>query len=65
LKYGNFLDPERLTPQWKWFLDAPEDTLLPIVGGPDWFHIVVVGGPTGKSSYLTGLGEPVTVEIRK
>ncbi|MBI2909211.1 MAG: hypothetical protein HYX92_16320 [Chloroflexi bacterium] len=65
LKYGGTLHPGSIKPAWKWLLDAPEDMLLPIVGAPDWFHIVVVGGPVGKSAYLTGVGEPVTVEIKK
>lgn len=65
LKYGGYLDPARITNAWKWLLDAPEDTKLPVVGAPEWFHIVVVGGPVGKSSYLTGNNEPVTIEIRK
>ncbi|MBI2910267.1 MAG: hypothetical protein HYX92_21705 [Chloroflexi bacterium] len=65
LKYGNALDPARIVPSWRWLLNAPEDTLVPVSGGPEWFHIAVVGGPVGKSAYLTGVGEPVTVEIKK
>ena len=56
--------PDHFKPEWQWLKDAPLDHLLPITGGPDWFHIVVAGGPAGKSSYMTGLGEPVTKEIR-
>ncbi|MBI2909275.1 MAG: hypothetical protein HYX92_16645 [Chloroflexi bacterium] len=65
LKYGSNVGPGRLTNAWKWLMDAPENTLLPIAGGPDWFHVLVVGGPVGKGSYLTGVGEPIIVEIGK
>ncbi|MBI2909265.1 MAG: hypothetical protein HYX92_16595 [Chloroflexi bacterium] len=65
LKHGNQLIPERVVPPWKWLYDAPENTLLPIGAGPHWFNIIVVGGSVGKSSWLTSIGEPVTVEIRK
>ncbi|MBI2907160.1 MAG: hypothetical protein HYX92_05830 [Chloroflexi bacterium] len=64
-KYGGTLDPALILPSWRWLLDAPEETLVPIVGGPDWFHVLVVGGPVGKSIYLTSVGAPVTVEIKR
>ncbi|MBI2906678.1 MAG: hypothetical protein HYX92_03360 [Chloroflexi bacterium] len=65
LKYGGCFEPESNVPAWRWLRDAPEDMLLPIAAGPDWFHIAVVGGPVGKSAYLTGVGAPVTVEVKK
>jgi len=37
--------------------------LLPVTGAYDWFHIVVVGGSAGKSSYTTGVGQAVTLKI--
>ncbi|MFC1988886.1 hypothetical protein ACFLVJ_03550 [Chloroflexota bacterium] len=54
LKNAQGFTPARTKPSWNWIWDAPEDTWLPIAGGPDWFQIVVVGGPAGKSSYITG-----------
>ncbi len=65
MKYGGLAGPERVTPGWKWLWDAPEDTPIPVAGGPDWFHIIVVGASTGKSSYITGVGQPVTKEIKR
>ena len=56
---------ERMIPGLRWISDSPGDMLLPITGGPGWFEIVVVGGAAGKSSYITGIGEPVTREIHK
>ncbi len=56
---------ERFAQAWKWLQGAPDDMMLPIIGAPEWLHIVVVGGPVGKGSYCTGLGLPVTKEIRK
>ncbi len=53
----------RMTTGWRWLLKEPDDRLLPVVGGPEWFHIVVVGGPVGKSSYITGDGHPVTERV--
>ncbi|MBI2910077.1 MAG: hypothetical protein HYX92_20745 [Chloroflexi bacterium] len=65
IKHGSSLTRELTVPAWKWLYDAPDNTLVPIVAEPDWFHIGVVGGPVGKSAYLTGVGAPVTVEIKK
>ncbi len=56
---------DRLAPAWRWLEKAPDELMLPITGGPDWFHIVVVGGPVGKGLYCTGNSIPVTKEIRK
>ena len=63
-KHTKSRPPQHFRPEWQWLEEAPDDYLLPITGGSDWFHIVVAGGPAGKSSYLTGLGQPVTKEIR-
>ena len=63
-KHSKSRPPEHFKPEWQWLSEAPDDYLLPITGGPDWFHIVVAGGSAGKSSYLTGVGQPVTKEIR-
>lgn len=54
----------RTKPAWKWIWDAPEDTWLPVAASPDWFNIVVVGGPAGKSSYITGHQLSVTKLIK-
>jgi hypothetical protein len=51
---------ERIIPSMRWILDAPGDTMLPITGAYDWFHVIVVGGSGPKSSYTTGLGQAVT-----
>jgi hypothetical protein len=48
----------------QWFLQMDPDTLVPTIPRPDMVHIVVVGGPTGKSDLVRHLGEPtITKEI--
>jgi len=64
MKYGGLAGPERVQPGWSWLWDAPEDTPVPVAGGPDWFHVMVVGATAGKTAYFTGVGEPVTKEIK-
>lgn len=61
--YKNTVVPERIKPGCRWILDAPDDMLLPIAGAPDWFHVIVVGGPAGKSSFISGVGKAITKEI--
>jgi hypothetical protein len=55
----------RIMPGMQWILDADPETLLPITGAYDWFHVIVVGGPVGKSSYTAGLGQCVTRVIEE
>ncbi len=48
----------------QWILQMDPDTLLSTVPLPDMIHIVVVGGPTGKSDLVRNIGAPtVTREI--
>lgn len=54
------LDDDRLMPSMRWVLDAPPETLLPVAGAYDWFQVVVVGGPVGKSSFTSGHGQSVS-----
>lgn len=54
------LDRDRIMKSMKWVLDVDPDTLLPITGGYDWFHVIVVGGPVGKSSFTSGHGQCVS-----
>ncbi len=66
-KYGSVSGVERARPGWKWLYEsASDDLLLPVTAGSDHFHIIVVGGQGGgKSSYITGIGQPVTREIKR
>lgn len=61
--FKNTEQMERLKPSCRWILDAPDDMLLPVVGSQDWFHILVVGGPGGKSSFTAGVGRAITRRI--
>ena len=48
----------------KWILQLDPDTLMSTVPIPEMLHIVVVGGPTGKSDLVRNIGAPtVTREI--
>jgi len=42
----------------QWLLRMDPETLLPTIPQPDLVHIVVVGGPTGKSDLVRHLGGP-------
>lgn len=56
--------PDAIAPQWRWTLTADQDSLLPVIQDPDAIHMVVVGGPTGKSDFARLLGGPtITTEI--
>ena len=56
--------PDAIAPQWRWTLTADQDMLIPVVQDPDAIHMVVVGGPTGKSDFARLLGGPsITTEI--
>jgi len=55
-QFKNCDDGKRIKSGWRWIMDAPDDTPIPILSGPDAFHVVVVGGPSGKSGYTTGVG---------
>jgi hypothetical protein len=56
---------DALPPSAKWILQMDPDTLLPTVPQPDMIHILVVGGPTGKSDLVRNIGAPTfTKEIR-
>lgn len=49
-------------PELQWLWDKA-DTPLPIVEGPECFHIAVVGAAAGRGTYFYGTGEPVTKKI--
>jgi hypothetical protein len=55
-QFQNCDDGKRIKPSWRWIMEAPAGTPVPILSGPDAFHVVVVGGPSGKSGYTTGVG---------
>jgi hypothetical protein len=59
------LDDDRLMPSMRWVLDAPPETEIPVTGAYDWFHVVVVGGPVGKSSFTSGHGQAVSALIEQ
>jgi len=54
------LDDDRIMPSMRWVLDAAPGTPIRVTGGSDWFHVVVVGGPVGKSSFTSGHGQCVS-----
>jgi hypothetical protein len=54
--FKNCDDGKRIREDWRWIMDAPDDTLVPILADPGSFHVIVVGGPSGKSAYTTGVG---------
>jgi hypothetical protein len=48
----------------KWILQLDPETLLSTVPNPEMLHILVVGGPTGKSDLVRNIGAPtITREI--
>ncbi len=48
----------------KWILQLDPDTLMSTVPVPEMLHILVVGGPTGKSDLVRNIGAPtITREI--
>ncbi|MBI2909493.1 MAG: hypothetical protein HYX92_17750 [Chloroflexi bacterium] len=53
-----------VAPGWKWLMDRADDTMVPTVRNPQDYHIVVVGGSSGKSGYVWDWAEPVTRVIR-
>jgi hypothetical protein len=57
------LDDHRIMPSMRWVLDADPGTMIPVTGAPDWFHLVVIGGPVGKSSFTSGHGQCVSQVI--
>jgi len=61
--FKNTIELSRTKPGTKWIHEMEDSFLLPVTGAYDWFHIVVVGGAAGKSSYTTGVGQAVTVKI--
>jgi hypothetical protein len=61
--FKNACELHRTKPGTKWIHDVDDEYLIPITGAYDWFHIVVVGGAAGKSSYTTGVGQAITVKI--
>jgi hypothetical protein len=54
---------ERIKPECRWVLEAPDDQLVPVVASPDRFRVIVVGGAGGKSSFTTGIGNAITKKI--
>jgi hypothetical protein len=56
--------PDAIAPQWRWTLTADQDMLIPVIQDPARIHMVVIGGPTGKSDFVRLRGQPtVTVAI--
>lgn len=58
------LVPERIAPGFRWLLNEPDGYMTPVSREAKQFHVVVAGGPVGKSVYFPGAGAPVTKEIR-
>jgi hypothetical protein len=54
------LDDDRIMPSMRWVRDAPPGTMIPVTGAYDWFHVIVIGGPVGKSSFTSGHGQCVS-----
>lgn len=59
------LDEDRIQPGMRWVMDAAPGTMMPITGAYDWFHVVVIGGPVGKSSFTSGHGQCVSQKIEE
>jgi len=56
--------PEQCARQWLWTLSADQDRLIPVIQDPSRIHMVVIGGPTGKSDFVRLRGQPtITAEI--
>ena len=56
--------PDAIAPQWKWTLSADQDMLIPVIQDPCRIHMVVIGGPAGKSDFVRLRGQPtITAEI--
>ncbi len=48
----------------RWILQMDADTLLSTIPDPNMIHLLVVGGPTGKSDLVRNIGAPtMTKEI--
>ncbi|MEE8442549.1 MAG: hypothetical protein V3S37_02260, partial [Dehalococcoidia bacterium] len=48
----------------QWILQTDPETLVPTIQEPDMIHVIVVGGPTGKSDLVRNIGAPtITKEI--
>ena len=63
------MTPEIFRPQWKWLLERSEWELeqltLNVMESSDFYDIVVLGGPAGKSLVFNGIcGCPSTVAIK-
>lgn len=59
----NAVHPDAMRPSQRWAADVRDETLLPVMAGPEALHLIVLGGATGKSQYHTGIGEPSTRSI--
>jgi hypothetical protein len=55
--------PHAIARQWRWTLEANQEMQIPVVRDPDDIHIVVVGGPTGKSDWVRLVGEPTITKV--
>ena len=56
--------PDQCARQWLWTLSADQDMLIPVIQDPNRIHMVVIGGPTGKSDFVRLRGQPtITAEI--
>jgi hypothetical protein len=59
------LDDDRIMPSMRWVRDAAPGTMIPVTGAYDWFHVIVIGGPVGKSSFTSGHGQCVSRVIEE
>lgn len=59
------LDDDRIMPSMRWVREAAPGTPIRVTGGYDWFHVIVVGGPVGKSSFTSGHGQCVSRVIEE
>jgi hypothetical protein len=51
---------DAVAPEWRWSLKADQNMLVPTINDPNRIHIVVVGGPTGKSDFARLFGQPTS-----
>ncbi|MBI2909502.1 MAG: hypothetical protein HYX92_17795 [Chloroflexi bacterium] len=56
--------PAAVAPGWRWIMNKPDDTMVPVVRDTLDYHIVVVGGASGKSLYVFDWGDAITKPIR-
>ena len=47
----------------QWILQMDPETPISTVPNPETIHVVVVGGPTGKSDFVRLSGEPTITKV--